>query len=303
MVKVTTFGQSDGEVLEEFSSYLASCWSGQFNHQYNISKSRVWKNWLKTSGNSEFWSCDNLQDAFEKYSWVSDTGTITPTNLKTSMQEALSKNDELAARTACFDIFKWGGVSLSEKRNVSGNYVDKSRNWVETMFSNGELCKQIKLAVRLLQPECDEGLSDFSSSGLLMNSSMTKVYAFADQEQNIAIYDSRVGAALGLIARIFLEDESNEYDQIPRQLRFMWGESKSKVGTRDPSNALYKFPKLPYGSKADRVKAELSRDTNILLQMALKKINQFAPAVDLEDIERSLFMIGYDVRQKSGGIM
>lgn len=302
MNNVVISGHLDGDVLEEFSSYLASCWSGQFKHQYNISKHVAWKNWRKISGNLEFWSCDNLQDAFEKYSWGGDTATITPTNLKASIQEALSKNDVLAAKTACFDIFKWGGVSRLKQRDVCGNFVDKSRNWVETMFSNGELCKQINRAVRLLQPDGDEGLSEFSSTGLLMNSSMTKVYAFADQEQKIAIYDSRVGAALGLIVKDFLENTNNRYDQIPSQLCFMWGEGR-KAGTRDPSNAFYKFPRLPYGPKADFVKARLSRDTNVVLQMALQKINQSVPPVHLEDIERSLFMIGFDVRRKSASIL
>jgi hypothetical protein len=210
----------------------------------------------------EFWSCTSLQDAFEKYSWVGDTDTITPENLKIKLQEALSNNDDVAAKIACFDIFKWGQVSRSEKRDdVSGKYIEKCRNWVETMSSNAELCKQISRAVYLLQPECDEGLSEFSSTGLLMNSSMTKVYAFADQEQKIAIYDSRVGAALGLIVKDFLENTNNRYDQIPSQLRFMWGDASSvsgrKAKTRDPSNAFYKFPKLPYGPKADFVKARL----------------------------------------------
>jgi len=294
----------DAKVAEEFSSYLATCWNGQFKHQYPISNHPAWRKWRKSSAGRELWSCNNLRDASEKYSWVDNTDSGTPKTLQDALQRALSSGDDKAAKTTCFDIFKWGQVSRSEKRDdATGKYKDKCRNWVETMSSKGELCKQIYRAVNLLQPECTEALSEFSSAGLLMNSSMTKVYAFADTQKKIAIYDSRVGAALGFITRNFLTN--NGYDEIPPQLRFMWGDASSisgrKARTRDPSNAVYKFPKFPYGLKADFVKANLSRDTNVLLQMALSRINQSFPLVTLEEIERSLFMIGFDVRGNLAG--
>ena len=131
-------------------------------------------------------------------------------------------------------------------------------------------------------------------------------YQFIDGRTKKTISDIKLRYTLGKVSVDILENTNNRYDQIPSQLRFMWGDASSvsgrKAKTRDPSNAFYKFPKLPYGPKADFVKARLSRDTNVLLQTTLQKINQSVPLVHLEDIERSLFMIGFDVRRESAGM-
>ncbi|MFN3792931.1 hypothetical protein [Massilia sp.] len=86
-------------------------------------------------------------------------------------------------------------------------------------------------------------------SDLWMNSATTKVYAAADPEGKTAIYDGRVGAALGMLVRQFLERQA--LAEVPAELAFRWGAPQSTkqeaLRTRDPSNEHYVFKKLPNG--------------------------------------------------------
>ena len=78
-------------------------------------------------------------------------------------------------------------------------------------------CDYFNYVIKLL--ECDIDLEEFTKSDIIMNSGFTKIYSLIVQD--FIIYDSRVGAALGLLIKCFCEDKQKE--KIPEELRFAWG--------------------------------------------------------------------------------
>jgi hypothetical protein len=121
----------------------------------------------------------------------------------------------------------------------------------------------------------------------LMNSAMTKVYAFADPEERLAIYDGRVGAALGLFVVCLCERQKLE--AVPSELAFAWHDGRGRKNRRNPSQGLLKFPRLGEHQLHASNMRRASRVLNSAAQQA---------GCSVQDMERALFMIGYDVSEK-----
>lgn len=132
-----------------------------------------------------------------------------------------------------------------------------------------------------------------------MNSAMTKVYAAVDPD-HLIIYDGRVGAALGLLARDYLYEGKVSGD-VPDELAFGWGASRLRLAEgvkseRDPGDGRYRFPRL-FGSTRDRRHAQMMRDASLLLRRVVSNFDRNGgPA--LGELERALFMVGYDVARR-----
>jgi len=108
------------------------------------------------------------------------------------------------------------------------------------------------------------------------------------------IYDSRVGAALGLLIRNFLTDKN--ILEIPNELKFAYGKARPTKGDksdkRNPSNENFKFPSLRNNDKFHTL-------NNIRANWLLKDIadksafkNESSP---IRALKAALFMIGYSV--------
>lgn len=239
------------------------------------------------------WWCESLSQACKHYSWSESTSCGTFGDIAARLRLALAHEDNASAMKACLDIFEWGGVALKPS--------DRSRVWVRTQSQDGSLVQRIKEAVTLLQPDSEQPLLRFDGKVLLMNSAMTKVYTAADETGNVVIYDVRVGAALGLLARRLLE--SLDLNQVPSELAFRWGApatvTAAKQRTRDPSKGKLHFECLPNPSanpEADYTRAKLVRSTSKLLNQVVMNLAALGETVCITDLERALFMLGYDVR-------
>ncbi|WP_168232074.1 hypothetical protein [Pseudomonas veronii] len=285
-------------VQQAFAGYLAILWSGgpgSFEHRYPITKSRVWKPWTeRIQPQSKDWWCLSLAQAAEHYSWPESKAPDDFASIAARLRAAVAANDCIAARTACLEIFKWGGVA--NKPN------DASLLWVEAQAVEQTLCRSILHAVKLLRPTSDESLTAFDGTNLLMNSAMTKIYAAAAPD-GIIIYDGRVGAALGLLARKWLDGIGQSV--VPTDLAFRWGPnqktSKNNVETRNPSQAGFEFVCLYKNSTAKQPHpaeawAALVRITSRILQEVIRMLNAQGHDVTLLSLERALFMVGFDVR-------
>lgn len=290
---------SSDSFIADLAKWIADRWERGFCHSYSIagSNSPVWRSWrLEIQPNSpDLWWCDSIGQAARHYSWLPANPSFE--DLSNEVISAISMGDEMACLLSCKKIFKWGGVA--RKSN------DRSNQWVDNKASVGQLCSSIKRAVYLLSPGCLESLDEFDGTRLLMNSALTKVYAAADSENGTVIYDGRVGAALGLFVRKMLEEKCMH--TVPDSLMFEWGPPSSliaaKLRTRDPSVGSLKFKQLSVTSQdpnADFSRAALSRATNGLLRNAVDLINSSGIEVRSIDLERALFMIGYDVRVGGG---
>lgn len=278
--------------IDAFSRFLASRWVGDFPHRYRITKHGAWLAWRRSTCCSDpsIWFCSSLKDACEHYSWPG--GEQFP-SLSERLQNAINAGDNKVAAEICGEIFTWGGVG----RDRNGA-PDRSRAWVDKASQDGSLSEKLKTASTSL---CDEqsSLDAFDGVKFLMNSAMTKVYAAVYPDQLI-IYDGRVGAALGLLARDYLY-EANVSGGVPDELAFGWGASRTRLSEgvkseRDPGDDRYCFPRI-FGSKRDRRHAQMMRDASSLLRRVVNSFERNSGPT-LAELERALFMVGYDVSRR-----
>ncbi len=248
-------------------------------HSYRISKHQSWKPWKgRITSSVQHWWCHTLWEAFSHYSWPDAPKPLSFQCIAARLRQALAVQDQAAAYQACLDIFDWGHVAQDPD--------DKSRVWVENQYQHKTLCQSIMQAVQLLQPGSAQGLAAFDGKKLLMNSAMTKVYAAADPD-NIIIYDGRVGAALGLLARYWLLRAGAP--SVPADLAFRWGVGRSDVN-RNPSQGAFKFSKL------NSAQCQIWANQVLLAGELLQQVMAYNPSIgSIAELEKALFMIGYNV--------
>jgi hypothetical protein len=294
-IRLAKYMTSHDRPLDNLAHWIVSHWESGFSHSYSIakSKSNVWKKWRTEiqPTSQDTWWCESISQAAKHYSWTESKPSFEELSIK--LRCALKDRNSTTCAEICLEIFKWGGVARKQG--------DRSRCWVQKHRDAGGLCKKIDKAVGLLRPDNNQSLDSFDGVDLLMNSALTKVYAAADSQKSIVIYDGRVGAALGLITRRMLEKQA--VTVVPEDLGFEWGppstRSAAQARTRDPSRASLSFTQLPNTSqnkKADLRRAELSRVTNLLCQKVLRFLKDQGVSSEPIEIEKALFMIGYDVR-------
>jgi len=126
------------------------------------------------------------------------------------------------------------------------------------------------------------------NSTLRMDSGLTKIYALASEKS--IIYDDRVGAALGLLSRKYLE--SINETEVPPELKFM----RSNKSERNPSTTVFRFPSRPVKSKKSNAPLfPRQAYSNLMANWIVTKL-----ASELKwsrhQVEAALFMIGYRVR-------
>lgn len=278
-----------------FAHYLSKLWTGDagsFSHRYKISNHPAWKPW-KTRDLGQEWWCQTLAQAAAHYSWHEKEAPHDFASIAAKLRSALASNDNIAARNACRAIFEWGGVARKAD--------DASLLWVNAQCEKGALCSFIQEAVALLRPHCSQSLHDFDGKMLLMNSAMTKIYAAAAPD-DIIIYDGRVGAALGLLARRWLLVSGQR--AVPADLAFRWGPNyktkTNKIETRNPSQNGFVYVDLYTAAEQSPVRneawADLVRLSNRILQQTRTFIAGHGQDVSPAMLERALFMVGYDVR-------
>lgn len=253
-----------------------------FHHHYYFEK-------MKHS-----WACTSIYDAYEQYVWpfacilpsgerksgraYSESEAVMKT-IQDGMNSALDKEDPEKLLSYSLAMLEWGGVKRSNDK--------KLQNLGAGIVLYFQECKK-----RLDTNVVDLG-DDFD--GILMNSGFTKLYSLVIDD--FIIYDSRVGAALGLLVRMFLEETGAT--EIPKTLDFAFGlarptkGSKGKVNRRDPSTEVFRFRPL-YNSAKKHIDNNI-RANWLVAEVAAK--SKFAQTADpIRNFEAALFMIGYNVR-------
>jgi hypothetical protein len=279
----------------EFSHYLSELWTGaagSFSHRYKVSRHHSWKDWKARHSVSEWW-CQSLSQANERYCWPEKAAPHDFSSIAAELRKSLAANDDAAALVACKAIFAWGGVARKAD--------DASLLWVQSQAAAKTLCRSILKSVELLDPRSAKPLKDFNGETLLMNSAMTKIYSAAAPD-SLIIYDGRVGAALGLLTRSWLM--ANAERSVPADLAFRWGPNtktkNQKDETRNPSKDRYIFTNLYAASSEIPARNEewaaLVRMSSRLLGATREILGTQGYTVTLGMLERSLFMLGYDVR-------
>lgn len=272
------------DVVKDFIDWIIPRISGEirFFHQYKNLKEKT------------TWSCHSIYNAYENYSWrftciIPGIGKVSGSSYKNSekaldqiefgLKSALKDENIECVRKFAISILEWGGVKRSndvklEKLNVG--IVDYFNSAIERLDT--------------LNVDTND---DFS--GIIMNSGFTKIYSLLIKD--FIIYDSRVGAALGLLVKLFLDE--NKIDYIPNELAFAYGNArptngdKSDINRRNPSNERFKFPVLRNDDKhhiLHNIKA------NWLLKEISNKSQFKNESSPIRALESAFFMIGYSVK-------
>ncbi len=270
-------------IIEEFINWILPKISeeGNFCHKYYNAKSK-----------SE-WECNSIYNAFENYEWkfncsIPDIGKVKGKSylesktalekIEKGLKESIIENNSAKLFEFSLSILEWGGVTRSNKDKLElmgENIIDYYNN-----------------SIRILNPQKVNLTDDFS--GVIMNSGFTKIYSLLID--NFVIYDSRVGAALGLLIREYLTEKN--ISEIPDLLSFAYGNARPTKGgdslknRRNPSNENYKFPVL---RNSDRYHTLNNLKGNWLLKEIADKSKFSAEENSIRALEAALFMIGYAV--------
>jgi hypothetical protein len=282
---------TDADCLDGLAARIARAWDA-FDHSYLIKKRGKPK---KGESTTVPWKCGSLQEACEQYEFKGknrgETNEIIGRLSDKLRAEVKSEDpDSHALHHLCLEVLEWGGVEGASSKWLRENCRDKL------------LHRQIQAAVRLLANAASEAeFTPFEGSNLVMNSGLTKVYALASPS-DVIIYDGRIGAAMGLFVRQYLQDGhptqpmfpcGRELSAVPSVLQFPWGDGLATEGSRNPSIGAYKFP--PLRAAAHLAHACACWKASKVLRLALKKITLHAHTVTLRDLEMALFMVGYHV--------
>jgi hypothetical protein len=294
---------SADDVLESaFADYVAAQWQRLTpSHTYSSARGGA-----KTAGTSKTFASLEAADKQYEFNGASRASTITLLEgITARLHKALRSEDAAshALHHLCLEILEWGGVEGT------------SSAWLRQRCDENALAEAIRNAVHELAAPVSpkqRGAASVFMTGTPMNSGLTKIFALAAPDR-IVIYDGRVGAGLGLLARRFLEATTGRAfrrkpleagdNEVPEFLRWGWGDGQAtqkQKGRRDPSKPGLKFPALhrtpPH---ADLRHAEYAWRASRLLRNVRSRLPS-SSGVKLADLERALFMIGYDVRDRLG---
>lgn len=263
------------------------------NHQYDVEYKAWRKHLIKNNDNPRVF-IQSLNDAIDKYFWIAEETKVDNNEIEagfefnsrlfsykdnTKILEKLSdqikksihdRNEEQTF-VNCIKILEWGQVFKG------------SAKWVIEAYEQGVLCRKISFATKILDGEDSSHLDWFLENEGRMDSGLTKIYSLASEKS--IIYDDRVGAALGLLSRKYLETKTQE-NKVPIELNFMRGRPKE----RNPSQGKFKF------NNREKKSSYRHAQSNLMANWLIGElVSRLGPKWDRRSLEAALFMIGYRV--------
>ena len=198
-----------------------------------------------------------------------------------SLRQSVAAGDSDACQKVCLQILEWGGVT-------NGNSAK-----IEAKHQVGTLISFFNNAQRVLAADVAD---EASPPSIEMNAGFTKLYALLLPD--FIIYDSRVGAALGLLVRWHCQEASLK--KIPAALQFGYPtgrttQADSEQSRRNPSTSDYQFFRLTHDKPIEWTRHNLR--ANWLLSEVLRKTrSRFNDEANpLRALEAALFMVDYQV--------
>jgi len=218
---------------------------------------------------------ENLFSAYEKYDWEWD---YTIEELSNILMKSILESDEKSCEDTCHMILEWGGVK---------NKGNKKR--IAELRPN--ICAYLRVVQKRLAMDLPS--HKYYSSEIHMTSGFSKIYSACVDEY--MIYDSRVGAALGLLIRTFCIH--NHLPNIPCELKFVWTNGRGEQ-VRNPNCDRYEFPKLRLYKEDEYFENNIRANWLIsaIANRTKSKFSNLESHSRLRALEQALFMIGYDIR-------
>lgn len=270
------------ECLDAFADYLARSWC---RSDFVVTQER---------GNPN--QVSRLGDLLNAYIWQGKDFEANERELvgySESLRRAINERDDENVHDTCLKIMKWGGVySTNFAKDGPRSQLAKE---LECRRASRSLAEWLTCSVEHLKKR---DFKPFEEGSCFSNSTMTKIHALADPDNSLIIYDGRVGAALGFLARTFLETTdgrrflNSSGTVVPIELRFafMAGRPSSKKKKRDPSEGKFKF--RPYG-----VDHGLHARCSYLAACCVGRSQKLLSKVSMRQIEAALFMLGDDLNR------
>ena len=237
------------------------------------------------------WSCNGLTDAFGQYRWNRKQWPENKTELdgyRHELRRAVAEEDIGRAAETCRHILRWGGVLPH-----NGSYLRERRS---------DLHDELRHLRAVIDgdhtPAKSEMRRDPSAAGTecRMNAGFVKIYSLLCDY--CVMYDGRVGAALGLLARQYSEDTGR--NTVPPCLAFAFGSPKEAPNARrpklrDPSRHRLEFPRLRPDPRFHT--AQIMRANWFLRGVLETAAGPFSTGEDgFHELAAGLFMVGYDLR-------
>jgi hypothetical protein len=280
-------------------------------HCYQITPDRAWEDWRDNPhyvhAATPYWFCNNIQNAAARYSWRPFAGG-TFEQLAAALQSAIRLGDQALTAAVCFQILRWGGVFHRPA-------FIPVRNWILARAHAGSLIADLLGATLLLSPYSAGPLAAFAPGGAyILDAGTTKIYAAAALDlsnpdavgQDVLTYDGRVGSALGLLSRYWLQRAYPVPATFPSLLAFPWGGRTRVPRTlwfpsvqetrRNPNQRPWRFPSFHRSGTEHRANM-----TRLAARFIQQVIGVNGPSPTFIDAEKGLFMIGYDVREACCG--
>ena len=248
------------------------CNPGCFSHSYKMPGNRVV-------------TFNSIYDAFTQYEWGNADFNQTSKTLDcfaARLKAAANANDPHAFRSACEDILSWGGVRRGNQsliRALGPKVVTVFKQAAKQLNPQRADCTHLgNLRVTVAQGEMR----------YLMSSGFTKIYSL--MISGFPMYDGRVGAALGLLSRMFCQAKG--LGSVPANLAFPWGQGRSRI--RDASRGTLRYVRF-------NGRPLLQAEWNLKAAWLVGELCQHGCFGKLPEnqrlraLEAALFMIGYDV--------
>ena len=267
--------------VKQFIEFFADKIFGNFEHRYLVRQT------------GKEWSSINIRDAALKYQWpwrglcntLCDNARELD-RLQINLRNALKPANSVALVNSSLDVFKWGGVLNGNKNRVIVNMG------VLVGLYSGAI-SQLHLA----------GDDKFLGKVWNMNSGFSKVYSLLSDD--MIIYDSRVGAALGFLVKHCATQ--HKWGTIPEELLFPYASPRNAVTAVKPLNrnpGSYHGVSFPSFSGRPDLQAVFMIRASWIVEAVIKKVACIkekelkcgqVTIPKQRFIEAGLFMIGYDL--------
>jgi len=284
--------------VRNFVGHIKELLGGEpFKHEYTYKVSK------DVAGK---WKCVSLADSLRQYCWNEidfKRNNEILEDLSKRLKEAINANKQKDTLSVCVKILEWGGVTNGAHglvRLYLDDQLTKSISNAAKFLTSDEVDLACFSKTKINDEENCSGLdydvnpTNDNNSGptrIRMNASFTKIYSLYS-DKPFVIYDSRVAAALGLIAKKYWKGLDGSCN-IPELLRFSW--LKGRGGNRNASDDQVKLSEIT----TERNHALWNIRANWIIEEALKDIKEFAGMADMpkkvRGVEAALFMIGYSV--------
>lgn len=247
-----------------------------------------WRHTYVSRDSGDRWTFRSVADAFRQYEWngkpwSENFGELT--TYRRQLRKAIADSNPDAAFEVCEAVLRWGGVWANNGRTLAARkpgLLDELRHVSAVLTCEGTPTKSDM---------------NFGRIACSMNAGFVKIYSVL--LDSCVIYDGRVGAALGLLARQYCEGHG--LPAVPPTLAFAYGPSKEAANARrpklrNPSRGAYRFPKL---RRDVRFHTEQTMRANWFLKAALA----CCPGVfssgeaGFHEFAGGLFMVGYDLTE------